>query len=188
MLLGTWLGGIAFAAAISAYNSRSAERLLAQPAPSALEHLNTVGRGSAQELLRYHASEQNRWYRESWGSVQIALGVAVLFILLFGTHEGKFPLLVAIVMLTIALAERFALTPVIAAQGRLLDFMPPGTGDAERARLLVMMSGYYGLELANAATGVVLGGLLLRNPRRRSGDSRFQVDAVDEADYRHVNR
>lgn len=188
MLLGTWLGGIALVAAISAYNSRSADRLLAQPAPAALEHLKTVGRGSVQELLRYHVSEQNRWYRESWGSMQIGLGVAVLFILLFGTHEGKFPLLGASVMLAIAVAERFALTPEIVAQGRLLDFMPPGSGEAERARLLVTMSGYYGLELANAATGVVLGGMLLRNPRRRSGDARFQIDAVNEADYRHVNR
>jgi hypothetical protein len=72
-LLGGWLAGGFFMAAVATQNFRSVDRLLAKPAPLAREQVDKLGGISARALLRYQVAEQNRVYFETWGVVETAL-------------------------------------------------------------------------------------------------------------------
>jgi hypothetical protein len=187
LLLGLWLGGSAFMAMVAAENFRSVDRLLAHPAPLAAQHIEGMGPTVARMFLRYQAAEQNRWYFETWDSAQIVIGLLLLFVLLFGTGEGKFTLALPVLMLGVALVDRLLLTPAIIAQGRLIDFVPPGIQSLERNRFQVMHGAYSSLEIAKWVLGLVLAGklLVLRRRSHRAGD---EFHMVDKADHRHVDR
>ena len=58
------------------------------------------------------------------GVVQIVLGGLFFSLLLFGTHLGKFPLAVALLMLLIVIGERVAITPAIELVSRHNDLNP----------------------------------------------------------------
>jgi hypothetical protein len=59
-----------------------------------------------------------------WGVVQIVLGGLFFFLLLFGTRLGKFPVIVALLMLILILviAERVAITPGMEMVGQYTNF------------------------------------------------------------------
>src|SRR5215472_7728194 len=92
-LLGIWLAGGLFMAWVATENFRGAERLLHEGSLSAridfkmLDDPHTGGPGAARLLLRYQASEQNRFYFESWEEAQIVLGTVLFFIVLFRVRE-----------------------------------------------------------------------------------------------------
>src|ERR1700747_3283126 len=96
-LLGAWLACGLFMAMVATQNFRSVDRLLAKPSAPAAQQLAKLG-AEALMLLRYQVSEQNRWYFETWGIAEIAIGVALLMVLLFGSTENKFTLLPALLM------------------------------------------------------------------------------------------
>lgn len=151
-------------------NFRSVDRLLAQPAPQAAQQLDKLGRGPARVLLRHQVSEQNRWYFETWGLMETALGVALLMILLFGSTEKNLSLLLALLMLLIAILQRFALTPQMVFLGRVIDWIPADQASAERSRFWLLHNAFVGLELLNWAFGLFLTGKLLLRSRRRGAD------------------
>lgn len=92
-----------------------------------------------------------------WGTAQLALGAAVFAVLLFGTHEGKFPLTISLSLLIWVALERFALP----------DAYPWTAG-------------------ATAALAFILAGRLLLR-RHGSGNARLKLDVIDVTDHRHVN-
>src|SRR5579862_7167469 len=110
-ILGAWLAGGVFMDTVATQNFRSVDRLLVQPAAQAGEQFDKLGRDVARTLLRHQVSEQNRWYFEMWGLAEIGLGAALLMVLLFGSSETNLMLVVPVLMLLIAVAQRFALTP-----------------------------------------------------------------------------
>jgi hypothetical protein len=168
-------------------NLRSVDRLLAQPDPAATLRIKMLGRGEARLLLRYQASEQNRYYFELWEIVQIVLGGLFFFFLLFGTTEGKVPLALALVLVVLVATQRFLLTPDLTATGRLLDFGNPAGMLGERARFRVTHAAYDAIELGKWALQLVLAAFLIGRGRVRSGHSRQQFHMVDKADYRHID-
>jgi hypothetical protein len=99
----------------------SADRLLLAPNSYAAAYLKTWGQTQLRPLAHYLANEQNRSRLQSWGVVQIVLG-GVFFFLLFGTRLGKFPLIVALLMLILVIAERVAITPGMEMVGQYTDF------------------------------------------------------------------
>src|SRR5574340_301362 len=183
-LLGMWLGGCFFMAFVATQNFRGVDRLLARPAFQAQGPLHTLG-ADARALLRYQVSELNRWYFETWDTIQLGLGLLLLLLLIFATKEKAFSLLLALLMLVIVALDRFLITPQIVDQGRALDFSAD-THSAEHSRFWILHGLYSGFELAKWALGLVLAArLALRND---SGQARRKVDLVDEANHRHVNR
>jgi hypothetical protein len=148
-------------------NFRSVDRLLAKPAPAAAQQLEKLGPEAARALLRHQVSEQNRWYFETWGAIGTAIGAALLLILLFGSTEKNFTLLVALLMLLIAILQRFALTPEMAILGRIIDWIPIDQPSPERSRFWMLHNAFAGLEFLNWALGVVLIAKLLFRGRRR---------------------
>jgi hypothetical protein len=169
-VLGLWLGGGLFMDMVVTQNFLSVDRLLAKPAPPAAQQLDKLGPGDARVLLRHQVSEQNRWYFETWGMLEIPIGVVLLLILLFGSTEKNFSLLLALLMLLIAVVQRFALTPQMVILGRVIDWIPVDQPSSERSRFWMLHNAFVGLELLNWALGLFLTGKLLFRSRKRSGE------------------
>jgi hypothetical protein len=174
-LLGLWLGGGLFMDMVVTQNFRSVDRLLAKPAPAAAQQLEKLGPAAARVLLRHQVSEQNRWYFETWGVIETALGAALLLILLFGSTEKNFSLLLALLMLLTAIVQRFALTPWMVFLGRIIDWIPIDQPSAERSRFWMLHNAYVGLELLNWTLGFILTGKLIFRGRRRRGDENAEL-------------
>jgi len=169
-LLGGWLAGGFFMATVATQNFRSVDRLLAKPSAAARQQVDRLGRESARALLRYQVSEQNRLYFETWGMVETVIGFVLLLTLLFGSTETNFTLLLALLMLLIAVLQRFVLTPEIVILGRVIDFVPATQPSPERSRFWIMHATYSSIEVLKWGLGVVLTAKLLFRRKRRAED------------------
>ena len=174
-------------ALVSSQNFRAVDRLLLNPTPIATAHIKALGPGAARSLLRYQASEQDRWYMETWETVQLVFGAVFFFYLLFGSTEGKFPLFIVLAMLVAVAAQRLLLSPAAASLGRVVDFQPEGVPSPDKTRLWVASGAYTVVELAKWALGLVLAVSLVWR-RSRSERARHDLDVIDKANHRHVNR
>ena len=165
-LLGAWFAGCLFMDMVATQNFRSVERLLAAPSPQLAERVQAMGgHDAARMLLRHQVAEQNRWYFETWEQVQIALGVALVLVLLFGVVRDRWMVFLTVLMLSIALIAHFFLTPEITRLGRAIDFVPPATSSLDRARFWKFHGAYSGSELVKLGVGMVLAVLLVRRRR-----------------------
>ena len=168
-------------AMVATQNFRSVDRLLTRPAAPAAQQLDKLGLTPARTLLRYQVSEQNRWYFETWGIAECAIGLTLLLVLLFGSTETTFTLLPALLMLLIALVQRFALTPEIVALGRVIDFIPVSQAPPERSRFWIMHHAFTGLELFKWVLGFFLTTRLLFRRKRKGSDRDLDLIAHREA-------
>ena len=188
LLLGMWLAGGLFMAWLGRQNLRSVDRLLDQNNPSAFLPFKPALLPAARTLLRYQAAEQNRFYFESWEVAQVLLGAFFFFFLLFGTREDKFSLFMVLFMLGVTLFQRFWMTPQASSIGRVADFL--AANSLERVKLQVLQTGYSVLELVKLGVGLALGLrlVLCRRRSRSEQDIRKELDLIDKANYRHINR
>src|SRR4051794_31136471 len=90
-LLGLWLAGGLFMAWVATQNFREVDRLLSRDNPAATLRLKPLG-NDARPILRYQASEMNRWLFQSWEKVQLGFGTLFFFVMLFGSRENRFVL------------------------------------------------------------------------------------------------
>jgi hypothetical protein len=187
LLLGLWMGAGLWMLWVAQANASAADRLLLAPNANAAAYLKSVGRVQMAPLAHYLAAEQNRSLFEVWGIVQIVLGGLFFFFLLFGTRFGKFPLVVALLMLLIVIGERVAVIPGMEMVGHHIDFNPDPSQRARTARD-VLNYGYSMAEWGKFALGAVSAIYLIWQEKRRSVNPRNQVDMVDKADYRHIDR
>src|SRR5712691_3624186 len=128
-LLGAWIAGSLFMIMVATQNFRSVDRLLAAPGRAGAQ-VETMGHDAARAFLRYQVSEQNRWYFETWETIQlVALGLALLAATL---RQSKFGYRWALVLFLLVMTERFYITPEIIRLGRLIDFVPPAVSSPER--------------------------------------------------------
>ena len=190
-LLGMWLAGGMLLTWLVNDNLRAADRLAQADTATAVEFQQPAAAGIAR-LLRYEAAELARRDLRLWEYAQLALGGFFLFFMLFGTLEGKFTLALSLAPVLCVLAQTFLLYPQLAALGRLTDSLPDGAGSADRARLLVMESAYFGVEVAKGTLLAGLAGVLILRGRGRShapSDSIWnQFHVVDKPDHGHVDR
>ena len=168
LLVGAWLMGCALMDMVATQNFRSVDRLLSAPSAQAAEQIRAIGgHDPARAFLRYQVAEQNRWYFENWERMQIALGVILLLVLLFGSVPDRFALLLTVLMLAAVLVMHFFLTPEITRLGRSIDFTPQGTPSSERARFWSFHGAYSATELVKLGLGVALAVRLLHRRKRR---------------------
>jgi len=183
LVLGFWLAGGVFMAWVATENFRSVDRLLDRPHPAASLEFRTLGPQASRLLLRYAASEQNRYFFENWEVAQVILGVLFFFFLLFGTREDKFSLIMALLLLLIAVGQRLGVTPELTALGRSIDFIPPETRSGARIKFMLLHRGYEGVELLKWIVALALAVRLIFGRRRdRPGeDVRQQLDFIKKA-------
>jgi hypothetical protein len=184
-----WLAGGLFLAWVATQNFREVDRLLSRADPVATLRLQPLG-PDARAILRYQASEQNRWFFSAWESAQIVFGTAFLLVMLFGSRENKFVLLGIVVMLSLVALQKFLITPELIALGRTIDFIPADAASPERSKFWVIHSAYSGVELFKWILALTLTSSMVFSRKRsgRSRDSRRELDSVNKPNYGRVNR
>jgi len=181
--LGLWLGAAVLMAWVGSQAFRAVDHTAVAPNPSAAVALRALG-PLARPLVRYLISEQNRALFETWGTLQLVLGVGFFFFLLFGSEEGKLPLGIGLFMVLVVAVQRFLLTPEMTSLGRTLDFLSPASRPGDWSKFWVLHGAYLLAEGLKWALGGFLIVLLCRH-RGRSGQMDF--DLVDRADHRPVS-
>jgi hypothetical protein len=188
MLLGMWMAGSALMTWITADSFHAAPRMLVAHSPDFGSRLQSLGREESRMLLAYPVRQQAAWWMEEWGDFEILLGAGFFLFLLLGTREGKATLAIALAPLAVAIFQRTFMMPQLVYLGGLLDFVSPNMMVAERGQLDAVRMGFILVEVAEQVACGVLAALLVGRVHRRSGLTRQEVDAIDEADDRHVNR
>jgi hypothetical protein len=184
LILGFWLGGGLIMAWFGARSFSTPDRLINQSHPGFA--LQTKPLGSAtRAVLKHEVAEMNRWLFQSWETLQIAIGVFLFCYLLFGTVEGKFTLLLALLMLILTAVQRLGISPSLSVLGSSLDYLPPETLVSERAKFWLLHSAYVGVELAKLGLGVIVCAIVLS--KSRTVDPLNQFNMVDSSKHRHVN-
>jgi hypothetical protein len=185
LILGLWLGGSLVMAWFGARSFQTPERLLNESNPGFILQTRPMGHAATRAVLRHAVADQNRWLFQSWELMQIGIGVLLFTYLLFGTMEGKFTLLLSLLMLILVAVQRIAISPTLGSLGNTLDYMSADTVVSERAKFWMLHSAYIGVELGKLGLGLIVCALVLR--RSRSVDPLNQFDMIDKANHRHVN-
>jgi hypothetical protein len=86
VVISIWFGGILLVALAAPAAFRSVDNVLTAPPESVAKALKSLGPSLTREILRYQASESNRLLFDTWGWVQLGLGLAVVILLLFLRH------------------------------------------------------------------------------------------------------
>jgi hypothetical protein len=161
--------------------------VLAQPDPAVAARVKALGAHDTYLLMGRVAFEQRQRTAGNWESVQLLLGLAFFFFLLFGTREGKLPLAMALLLVGMVALERFLLTPEVLSLARLNGFAT-GLAAAEDMRAMLLGSTREGFQIAQWIVQAALAALLIVRRSRRSGDAGNQFHVVDKPDHGHVNR
>jgi hypothetical protein len=109
---------------ISSQNLANVDRILSSPPGPVAKDIEDLGSDITRLLLRYQATELNRFLAETWGVAQIGLGAAVLSAVLFTAHRSKFLVYATAVMILIAIFQVSYIRPSMNALGRSFDFLP----------------------------------------------------------------
>jgi hypothetical protein len=185
-LLGSLLLGSLFLAFVATRNFRAVDAVLDAPPAEASKMIQTLGHSNARQLLRYLAGEENRSYFETWELAQIVIGVALTGILLFGV-ENRLLASLAGAMLVLALFQHFKITPDLLWMGRSVDFVPAAAESQARDQFWKLHGIYSGIEVVKMLLAVTVAGFLFPMRRRRVRQ-RVEIDPVDSANRRPVNR
>lgn len=167
---------------------RAVDRILAQPSPTAALQIRALG-ANARALFRYQVAEQNRAAFETWEYAQLALGTGLFLFILFASREGKYPMILVLLMLAAVVAQRLLFTPLLVHLGRNLDFATAESHSGQHREFWVVHTAHSAAEIFKWVVGLLLAAKMAwgRN-RGRSGDSRDDLNAIDKRNYRHVDR
>ena len=143
-------------------------------------------RYSARQLLRYLAGEENRGFFEVWELAQLVLGTALSASLLLGVEKRLLAGLAG-AMLALTLFQHLKITPELSWMGRSIDFLPAATESQARDQFWKLHGIYAGIEVAKMLLAVTIAGFLFPMRRRRLRQ-RVQIDPVDYANGRTINR
>jgi hypothetical protein len=185
--LGLWLGSGLLMAWVAIDSFRSVDRLLQKPSAAAALQIKKLG-PSARALFRHQVAEQNHEWFARWEWCQLIGGSAFFFFLLFATRMGKFPLSVVVTMLVVVAVQRFIITPELGALGANLPLAAPDTASGAHVKFWLMHSGYITAEVGKFGIGLALAIRLALAGRPASQGAREEIDLVDKANYRHVDR
>lgn len=187
LLLGAWIAASLFMTWIATENFRSVDRMLHDPTAGSVAQMKQFGYDGVRQLLRYQVGELNRFYFYHWEMAQMAIGLLLFGILLFGTDAGKYTISLPLLMLLLVALAHWAITPYVASMGKSLDFLPASERLREEVRFRALHQAYGGIEILKLILSFVLAGLLVvhRGTRRKL---RKKVDAVDYPDHGHINR
>ena len=144
IVLGGWAVGTLFMWAVATQNFATVDRILAEP-PSAFRSITAaLDSGHAREILRYEASELNRFYFDRWGYAQVLLALLGVALAWKGGRRLRAAILVAAV---IAVGLQFYVVPETIRIGRSIDFQPREPETARQAEFWRLHNAYTGLDM-----------------------------------------
>jgi hypothetical protein len=185
LILGLWLGGGVIMAWFGARSFTVPQSVINESNPGFALQTKPLGPATTRAVLKHQVADMNRWLFQSWENLQLAIGVFMFCYLLFGTVEGKFTLLLALLMLILTAVQRIGMSPALSVLGTSLDYLPPETLASERAKFWLLHSGYIGMELAKLGLGVIVCAIVLS--KSRAVDPMNQFNLADSSKHRHVN-
>ena len=186
-LLGACILGSMFMAFVATQNFDTVDEILKNPAPEAGKMILALGNDSARHLLRHVVGEENRRLFEAWELAEILIALALAATLFFGVNNRILTGVAgAIVILT--LFEHVKITPELTWLGRSIDFIPWTAESLSRDQFWKLHTVYVVIEVAKLLLAVTLGGVLFTMRRGRRSRPRVEVDAVNYAHHRHVDR
>ncbi|MBI3896151.1 MAG: hypothetical protein HY313_09495 [Acidobacteria bacterium] len=165
ILLGGWLFGALIIGGMAAQNFSMVDRLL-NSVDSSRQFLNKAAElppGEARLMLRYLASELNRFYFQAWEWIELILGGILLALAASKLKNRKLTIGFAI-MLGITLLMRFYLTPGLTFVGRSLDFVPRDPPPPGLAYFGLLHTTYSILDLMKFVVGIWMAVVLVRLP------------------------
>ena len=122
-LMGAWLMGTVSMWVVATENFRRVDAVLSSPHSEFHQRLEPLPAGEARLVLRFLASELNRFYFTTWGGFQLVLG-GVILILSWRLAAGRFDLgLLGAIWLLAAILTLW-ITPSLIEIGRQVDFIP----------------------------------------------------------------
>jgi hypothetical protein len=160
-LVGSWMLAILIFGFISTQNMGNVDRILASPPGPVAKDIEDLGTDITRMLMRYQATELNRFLAETWGVAQIGLGAAVLSAVLFTAHRSKFLIYATCVMILIALFQVAYIRPSMNALGRSFDFLPLSAATRERDSYQSYSTMYTVAEVIKLIVGLLLSSRLL---------------------------
>jgi hypothetical protein len=123
LVLGVWLGATVFMWMVATQNFAAVERILSAPSREFAATASALSPEQLRLVLRYQASEVNRFFFEGWGMLQPPLAVVALW-LAWRSGADRWIVGAVAVMLLIAVFLQLYVVPETVRLGRLLDFVP----------------------------------------------------------------
>jgi len=180
LILGWFLGLTAAMLLVATHNFKGVDSVLASPADDARKILAKLDPDQRRMLLRYQASELNRYYFTWYLNVQIAVGLALGLNLLFATKANKFMIVFAGLLVAVTIFQRAVLLPEIEFLGHAIDFLPASTPSPARDRFWSFHSIFSGVEVAKIVIAIVIGiKMLVRSDTRRRPSASMSEDALE---------
>ncbi len=160
LIAGIWLGFMVASWLVAAANFRTAERIAGPEASAEVaRRLGPVAAEDRRFVLRYMASEINRWMFRTWSWAQLGLA---LLLLAAGWQIGGWPRVLALAAFALVLVQALGLAGPITELGRSIDFLPRPL-PPELGRRFGMLHGAYVLaDFAKAGILLALSAVLLR--------------------------
>jgi hypothetical protein len=173
LLLGVWLGGSVFMIVVATTNFSMVDTVMHSNNKQVQIQIESLTPNGARMLLRYLASEMNRFFFASWEWGQILIGSVLLVIMVFTTSGNRTAIFLSSGMLLLVLVMHFSLTPEITSLGRVIDYIPVERMTEERVQFWKYHRVYSIFEVTKIVLGVLLSAWLLVDSRSIGG-SRYR--------------
>ncbi len=171
-MLGGWLGAATFADVAVTQNFQTVDRFLSSPGSNATAlELQKIGADRERPILRRNAGEENGYLFEGWETTELAIGAALIGLLLVGGKRSVLVLAPAVLMLLIVAAQRFYLSPEVTDLGRRIANLSAADsrGPQLDSQFWTAHGMYSGLEIFKLLLGAFLAVLLVL-PRKKEFD------------------
>ena len=153
--------GILIIGFVSQQNMSNVDRILGSPPGPVAKDIEDLGSDVTRLVMRYQATELNRFLAETWGVAQIGLGAAILSAVVFTAHRSKFLFYATCVMIVIALLQVAYIRPSLNALGRSFDFLPASAATRDRDSYQSYATMYTVAEVIKLLIGFLMSGRLL---------------------------
>jgi hypothetical protein len=180
LILGLFLGLTAAMLLVATHNFSGVEELLAHQPDEARKMLAKLDPEQRRMLLRYQASELNRFYFQWYLNAQIVLILALTVNVFLAVKGSRFLLAVSAAIAIVVILQRLVLLPEIEYLGHAIDFIPPSTASPARQRFWSFHRIFSGVEVVKIAASLLLGiKMLVRSDtRRRAQKNDLQEEIV----------
>lgn len=155
-ILGVWLGVTLFMWFAAGKSFLTVDQILRAPGAQFAKIAQPLTPAATRELLRHLASEINRTFFSAYNWTQVALGLALFFLLLRRTPRDATSLAIAGTMLLFVLILTFIVTPQIVTLGRSLDFVARTPPPPEMSRFRILHGAYTTLDALKLLGGLAL--------------------------------
>lgn len=160
-ILGAWLVGCLLMSFVSSQGLQNVDRLLTNPPGPVAKDVEDLGADITRMLLRYQASEMNRFLFQVWGVLQLGLGGAFVISSVLTSHRSKFLIGVSLMMMVLIAIQMFYVAPAMNALSRSLDFLQVNAAFKERDAYQSFRIWDIVLEILKMALGLALAARLL---------------------------